>query len=61
MRRFEYHEPASLDEASALLVRHGADASLLAGGTDLLVEIKEHLRWPQHVVDRKSTRLNSSH
>ncbi|MFO1363962.1 MAG: xanthine dehydrogenase family protein subunit M [Burkholderiales bacterium] len=53
MRRFEYHEPASLDEASALLVRHGADASLLAGGTDLLVEIKEHLRWPQHVVNVK--------
>lgn len=53
MRRFEYHEPANLEEASALLVRHGAEASLLAGGTDLLVEIKEHLRWPKHVVNVK--------
>jgi carbon-monoxide dehydrogenase medium subunit len=53
MRRFEYHEPANLDEASALLVRYGAEASLLAGGTDLLVEIKEHLRWPKHVVNVK--------
>lgn len=53
MRRFEYHEPANLEEASALLVRHGAAASLLAGGTDLLVEIREHLRWPQHVVNVK--------
>lgn len=53
MRRFEYHEPATLDEASALLVRYGAEASLLAGGTDLLVEIKEHLRWPKHVVNVK--------
>lgn len=53
MRRFEYYEPANLEEASALLVRHGAEASLLAGGTDLLVEIKEHLRWPKHVVNVK--------
>jgi carbon-monoxide dehydrogenase medium subunit len=53
MRRFEYYEPANLDEASALLVRHGAEASLLAGGTDLLVEIKEHVRWPKHVVNVK--------
>lgn len=53
MRRFEYYEPANLDETSALLARHGAEASLLAGGTDLLVEIKEHLRWPRHVVNLK--------
>jgi carbon-monoxide dehydrogenase medium subunit len=53
MRRFEYHEPANLEEASVLLVRHGAEASLLAGGTDLLVEIKEHVRWPKHVVNVK--------
>lgn len=53
MRRFEYYEPGTLDEASALLVRHGAEASLLAGGTDLLVEIKEHIRWPKHVVNVK--------
>lgn len=53
MRRFEYYEPASLEEASALLLRHGTEASLLAGGTDLLVEIKEHIRWPKHVVNVK--------
>ncbi len=53
MRRFEYHEPRTLDEAIALLVRLGAEASVLAGGTDLLVEIKEHLRWPRHVVNVK--------
>jgi len=53
MRRFEYYEPANLDETSSLLARHGAEASLLAGGTDLLVEIKEHIRWPRHVVNLK--------
>src|SRR5205085_8053632 len=53
VRRFEYYEPATLDEAVALLGRHGGAASVLAGGTDLLVEIKEHLRRPQHVVNIK--------
>lgn len=53
MRRFEYFEPGTLDEAVALLVRYDGQASLLAGGTDLLVEIKEHLRRPQHVVNIK--------
>jgi carbon-monoxide dehydrogenase medium subunit len=53
MRRFEYFEPVTLDEAVALLGRFGADASLLAGGTDLLVEIREHIRWPRQVVNIK--------
>jgi carbon-monoxide dehydrogenase medium subunit len=53
MRRFEYFEPGTLDEAVALLVRYDGQASLLAGGTDLLVEIKEHLRRPQLVVNIK--------
>ena len=53
MRRFDYFEPGTLDEAVALMMRHQGEASLLAGGTDLLVEIKEHLRRPQHVVNIK--------
>ena len=53
MRRFEYFEPGTLDEVVALLGRFGGDASLLAGGTDLLVEIREHLRWPRQVVNIK--------
>jgi carbon-monoxide dehydrogenase medium subunit len=53
MRRFEYFEPATLDEAVALMQRFGGDASLLAGGTDLLVEIREHIRWPRQVVNIK--------
>ena len=53
MRRFEYFEPTSLDEAVALLARYDGAASLLAGGTDLLVEIKEQLRRPDYVVNIK--------
>ena len=53
MIRFEYLEPTTLDEAVALLARYGDKAQVLAGGTDLLVEIREHLRRPQYVVNIK--------
>lgn len=39
MRRFEYFAPQSLNEAVALLKERGDDAKLLAGGTDLLVQM----------------------
>jgi carbon-monoxide dehydrogenase medium subunit len=51
MRRFAYHEPASLDEAVALL--SAPNAQILAGGTDLLVELKEQLRRADTVVNIK--------
>ncbi|MVA99396.1 xanthine dehydrogenase family protein subunit M [Nitratireductor sp. CAU 1489] len=53
MRRFDYYQPESLEEASALMADLGSEASVIAGGTDLLVEIKEELRKPLHVVDIK--------
>ena len=52
MRPFDYHEPASIDAAIALLQAH-PDSALLAGGTDLLVQMKEHLRAPAHVINLK--------
>jgi carbon-monoxide dehydrogenase medium subunit len=53
MNRFEYFEPATLGEAVTLLGECKGKASLLAGGTDLLVEIKEHLRQPDWVINIK--------
>jgi carbon-monoxide dehydrogenase medium subunit len=53
MRRFEYFEPKTLDAAVSLLGGHAGKADVLAGGTDLLVEIKEHLRAPDYVVNVK--------
>lgn len=53
MKRFDYFEPATLGEAVALLSRGSGTASLLAGGTDLLVEIKEQIRAPDHVINIK--------
>lgn len=53
MRFFEYARPATLQEAIALLQAGPQPASVLAGGTDLLVQIKEHVRQPARVVDIK--------
>src|SRR5688572_15627045 len=53
MKRFEYFEPRTLPEAVALLARYAGRAQPLAGGTDLLVELKEHLRHAECVVNIK--------
>jgi aerobic carbon-monoxide dehydrogenase medium subunit len=48
--KFDYHEPRSVDEATRLLDEIGKEASVLAGGTDLLVNMKMGKRAPKHVV-----------
>lgn len=53
MIRFDYAAPRTLAEASLLLKGHDGFASVMAGGTDLLVEIKEHLRRVKCVVNIK--------
>jgi carbon-monoxide dehydrogenase medium subunit len=50
MHRFEYHAPRTLDEAVALLKQNGDGVRLLAGGTDLLVHMKEGGLHPPAVV-----------
>jgi len=50
MHRFEYFAPTSLDEALSLLKARGDGVKLLAGGTDLLVQMKEAGRHPSAVV-----------
>lgn len=53
MRRFAYHEPESLEDASRLLIELGDKAHVFAGGTDLLVEIRERLRDVSDIVNIK--------
>jgi len=43
---FDYERPATLQEAAALLRRSGASARLLAGGTDLLPNMRLQLLKP---------------
>jgi carbon-monoxide dehydrogenase medium subunit len=53
MKPFDYARPATLDEAVALMREAPGRSSLMAGGTDLLVQIKEHVRSPERVIDLK--------
>lgn len=48
---FNYHRPATLDEALALLAEHGDEAKILAGGQSLLPVMALRLGRPEHVVD----------
>jgi carbon-monoxide dehydrogenase medium subunit len=54
VKAFSYHKPETLDEAIALLNDYGENASILAGGTDLLVELKKREKMVAHVVDIKA-------
>jgi carbon-monoxide dehydrogenase medium subunit len=49
--RFDYHAPASLDEALGLLVELGAGAKILAGGASLIPLMKMRLAEPADLVD----------
>ena len=53
MVRFDYAEPATLDEAVSLLGAGAGNAVVFAGGTDLLVQMREHVRTPAQVVNIK--------
>jgi carbon-monoxide dehydrogenase medium subunit len=48
---FEYLRPSTVDEAIALLSRHGDDAKLLAGGHSLIPAMKLRLAQPRFIVD----------
>ena len=41
MKRFEYLRPKTLDEGIALLQHYGKKATLIAGGTDVIVMAKQ--------------------
>jgi carbon-monoxide dehydrogenase medium subunit len=56
MKPFIFHKPETVEQAVNLLRRYGENGAVLAGGTDLLVEMKRNLRNPAHVVDIKGIR-----
>ena len=51
MQAFGYVMAKDVGHAVALLAEHGAKAKILAGGTDLLVELKHALHNPAIIVD----------
>ena len=54
MQSFAYANPATVQEAVALLSAKWGEADVLAGGTDLLSLMKEHLHTPKRVVNIKN-------
>jgi CO/xanthine dehydrogenase FAD-binding subunit len=50
---FRYAQPHHLSEAFDILDRYGRDASLLAGGTDLVVGLRKGRIAPRMIVDLK--------
>lgn len=48
--RFEFHEPQTLEDACRLMGELGEKARPLAGGTDLLVNMKKKILAPEHLV-----------
>jgi carbon-monoxide dehydrogenase medium subunit len=47
---FIYHRPSTVGEACALLSELGEDAHVLAGGTEVLVDLKQHTFATSHLV-----------
>jgi len=54
MNSFEYANPTTLQEALGLLGATWGQADVLAGGTDLLSLMKDHLHEPKRVVNIKN-------
>jgi aerobic carbon-monoxide dehydrogenase medium subunit len=50
MHAFEFLEPESLEQASALVAEHGESGRLVAGGTALLLMMRQRLIRPQTLI-----------
>lgn len=53
MRAIQYAAPRSLSDAVAILQERGSKARILAGGTDLIVQVGENVRDVDTLVDGK--------
>lgn len=53
MNRFDYYEPRTIEEACRLALEFGSNASILAGGTDLIPKMKQKLIRPRAIINIK--------
>ena len=49
-REFDYHRPDSLEEAFELLAEYGGAAKVIAGGTDVVPQLKYEKIAPNHLI-----------
>ena len=50
MIRFDYQEPTTLKKAFGLMEKHGEDARVIAGGTSLIIMLRQRLLMPKVVI-----------
>ena len=50
MIRFDYQEPTTLKKTFSLMEKHGEDARVIAGGTSLLIMMRQRLLMPKVVI-----------
>ena len=53
--RFSYLIPKNLKEACLMLAEHGDKTRILAGGTDLLVQMKNRIVQPEYIIGISNT------
>jgi len=53
LKKFGYCEPKTVEEAISLLNKYKGKARLIAGGTDLLVLMKQRLVRPEYLINMK--------
>ena len=57
---FQFHNPTSMEEVFNLLDTYGDDARVMAGGTALVIQMKQRLVQPEHVINlRRVPGMNS--
>ena len=56
---FQFHNPASLDEVLELLDKYGDDARLMAGGTALVLQMKQRFAQLEHVIGLRGVARNN--
>jgi len=54
INKFEYFAPSTLSEAISLLAEYKGKAKLFAGGTDVLVQMKQKKIMPEYIIDIKN-------
>jgi xanthine dehydrogenase FAD-binding subunit len=54
--KFDYYAPETLQEALELLDKLGKDTKLLAGGTDLIVNLRARVEHPKSLIDLKKVK-----
>ena len=53
LSKFNYLAPGSVSEACSLLKEYDGNAEVIAGGTDLLVSMKQRVKTPRYLIGLK--------